>query len=79
MQREISIAPSCASLPAGLEAACCRSQALYLFVNPLNFLVELHDLRFSGRIVAAQLIERFADGEFIYFSHRNLLCATRHT
>ena len=30
-----------------------------------------------GRIIAAQLVETFADGEFIYFGHRNLLCATR--
>jgi hypothetical protein len=34
---------------------------------------------FFGRIVAAQLVEHFADREFIYFSHRNLLCATRRT
>jgi hypothetical protein len=76
---EISISPSRASSLAGLEAACCRSQALYFFVNRLNFLVELHDLRFFERIVAAQLVEHFADGEQIYFSQPNLLCATRRT
>src|SRR5258705_4318686 len=52
-------------------------QALYLFVHLLGFLVELHELRFFGCIVAAQLVEHFADGEFIYFGHRNLLRAIK--
>lgn len=60
---------------APLEAESCRSHALYLFVNRLNLLVELRDLRAFLRIGAAQLIKHFADGEFSYFSHRKLLCA----
>src|SRR5258705_10150080 len=64
----VSIATSSRSR---LEPSCCRSQALYLFVHLLGFLVELHELGFLRRIVAAQLVEHFADREFIYFGHRN--------
>jgi hypothetical protein len=71
----ISIAPSRASWVAALNAESCRSQALRFFINRINFLVELHDLRVFWRIGAAQLIEHFANGEFSYFSHRKLLCA----
>jgi hypothetical protein len=49
-----------------------RSQALCLFVKRFNFLVEPHHLRF-WRIVAAQLFERLADGEFSCFSHGKIL------
>src|SRR5260370_30764991 len=73
----ISIAPGRARSRSRLEPSCCRSQALYLFVHLLGFLVELHELRFFGCIVAAQLVEHFADGEFIYFGHRNLLRAIK--
>jgi hypothetical protein len=81
---EISISPSHASSLARLEAACCRSQALYFFVSCISSLivstfVELQDLRSFGRIVTAQLVEHFAAGELIYFSRPDLLCATRRT
>lgn len=72
---EISIAPSRSASIATLKAEACRSQALYLFVSCSNFLVELADLCVFWRIVAAQLVEYFADGKLIYFSHRHLLCA----
>jgi hypothetical protein len=64
---DLSIAPSRAS-SARLKASGCRSQALYLFVSRFNFFVDLIDLRVL-RIVTAQLIQQFADGEFIYFGH----------
>ena len=67
---DISIAPGCWSAP--LESESCRFQALYLFVSRLNFLVELHDPRGVLCIVAAQLVEQFANGEFVYFGHRKL-------
>jgi hypothetical protein len=67
---DISIAPGCWSAP--LESESCRSQAPYLFVSRLNFLVELHDPRGVLCIVAAQLVEQFANGEFVYFGHRKL-------
>ena len=67
---DISIAPGCWSAP--LESESCRSQALYLFVSRLNFLVELHDPRGFLCIVAAQLIEQLANGELVYFGHRKL-------
>jgi hypothetical protein len=70
---EVSVAPSRAS-STRLKAAGCRSQALYLFVSRFNVFVDLIDLRVF-RIVAAQLIQQFADGEFIYFGHRDLRCA----
>jgi hypothetical protein len=60
-----------------LKANAGRSQALYLFVSRHDFLVEPAGLGVFRRIVAAQLVEHFADGKFIYFSHRNLLCAAR--
>src|SRR5580700_851856 len=72
---EISIAPSPSASIATLKAEACRSQAMYLFVSCSNFLVELADLCVFWRIVAAQLVEHFADGKLIYFSHRHLLCA----
>jgi hypothetical protein len=50
------------------------SQALYLFVQLLKFFVALHSLRFFLRVVATQLFKDFFDGEFVYFSHRDLLC-----
>jgi hypothetical protein len=58
---------------AALKAEARRSQALYLFVSGSNFFVELAGLRVFWRIVAAQLVEHFADRKLIYFSHRNLL------
>jgi hypothetical protein len=61
--------------PAPLKAESCCSQTLYLFISRLNFLVELTDLRGFWSIVAAQLIEHFANGEFGYFRHRYLHCA----
>jgi hypothetical protein len=69
----ISITPGRARSRSRLEPSCCHFQALYLFVHLLGVLVALHELRFFGYIVAAQLVEHFADGEFIYFGHRNLL------
>src|SRR5258708_5703614 len=71
---EISVAPSRASSRSRLNAADCRPQALYLFVGRLNFLFQLSGLRALWRIVATQPVQHFADGEFIYFSHCNLLC-----
>src|SRR5487761_2275536 len=56
---------------APLEAGSCCPQALYLFVGRLDFLVKLLDHRAVGRIVVAQLIEHFLDGEFVDFSHQN--------
>jgi hypothetical protein len=45
---EISIALCRAGSLAWFKAACCRSQAFYLFVNRLGILVELHEFRFFG-------------------------------
>ena len=70
---EISIAPSRAASMAALKAEARRSQALYLLVSGSNLFVELAGLRVFWRFVAAQLVEHFADGKLIYFSHRNLL------
>src|SRR5712672_3485271 len=61
-------------MPA-LKANACRPQALYLFISGSNFLVELTGFRVFWRIVAAQLVDHFADGKLIYLSHRNFLCA----
>jgi len=49
------------------------SQALYLFFQLVKFFVALHSLRFFLRVVATQLFKDFIDGEFVYFSHRDLL------
>jgi hypothetical protein len=54
-----------------------RQAQLYLFVHFLSFLVELHDLRYFWAHHCGAACRDFADGEFIYFGHRNLLCATR--
>jgi hypothetical protein len=72
--RDISIAPSRAGSLIPLKAASCRLQALYLLVNRFSFLLKPRDLRF-WHIGAAQLIEHFADGEFVYFSHGKILFA----
>jgi hypothetical protein len=71
---EILIALSRAGSSAPPRAASCRSQTLYLLVKRLIFLLEPRDLRF-WHIGVTQLIEHFADGEFVYFSHGKILTA----
>jgi hypothetical protein len=53
-----------------LEAQSLRSHALHLFIKCVNFLIEPRVLRFR-RIAAAQLFERFLNGEFGGFGHGN--------
>ena len=65
-----------AAAGANISGFDLRQAQLYLFVHFLSFLVELHGVRFFGRIIATQLVEHFADGEFVYFGHRNLLYVT---
>ena len=51
------------------------SQTPQFFVRLLKLFGALHILRFLLLIVASQLIEHFADGELVNFSHRELLWA----
>jgi hypothetical protein len=53
-----------------IEAQSLRSHALYLLIKCINFVIEPFVLRFR-RIAAAQLFERFLNGEFGGFSHGN--------
>jgi hypothetical protein len=53
-----------------LEAQSLRSHALHLFIKCVNFLIEPRVLRFR-RLAAAQLFERFLNGEFGGFGHGN--------
>jgi hypothetical protein len=54
-----------------LEAQSLRSPALYLLLNCVNFLIEPHICRFRP-VIAAQLFERFPNGEFGGFSHSDI-------
>src|SRR5207302_8055520 len=51
-----------------LQAQSLRSQALCLFLKRINFLIRSGALSFR-RICAAQLFQRFLNGEFGCFSH----------
>src|SRR5712672_4838427 len=53
-----------------IEAQSLRSHTLYLLIKCANFLIKPRVLRFR-RIAAAQLFERFLNGEFGGFSHGN--------
>jgi hypothetical protein len=53
-----------------IEAQSLRSHTLYLLIKCINFLIKPRVLR-SRRIAAAQLFERFLNGEFGCFSHGN--------
>jgi len=53
-----------------VEAQSLRSHTLYLLIKCVNFLIKPRVLR-SRRIAAAQLFERFLNGEFGCFSHGN--------
>jgi hypothetical protein len=53
-----------------IEAQSLRSHTLYLLIKGVNFLIKPRVLR-SRRIAAAQLFERFLNGEFGCFSHGN--------
>ena len=53
-----------------IEAQSLRSHTLYLLIKCVNFVIKPRVLRFR-RIAAAQLFERFLNGEFGCFSHGN--------
>jgi hypothetical protein len=53
-----------------IEAQSLRSHTLYLLIKCVNFLIKPRVLR-SRRIAAAQLFERFLNGQFGCFSHGN--------
>src|SRR6478735_6232528 len=54
-----------------LEAQSLRSSALYLLLRCVNFLIAPRVCRFRP-VVAAQLFERFPNGEFGGFSHGDI-------
>jgi hypothetical protein len=53
-----------------------RSHALYIFIKFANFFIDLRALRFC-LIAAAQLFERFFNGEFGRFGHADLTSSYR--
>jgi hypothetical protein len=69
---DISIALSQTRSLVPLKASSFRSQALCLFVELVNFIVQLCHLR-SPDIGATQLFKRLADGELGRFSHPDIL------
>jgi hypothetical protein len=69
---DISIALSQTRSLVPLKASSFRSQALCLFVELVNFIVQLGHLR-SPDIGATQLFKRLADGELGRFSHPDIL------
>lgn len=74
MDIAISIAPSRSSPLAGLEQPCCRSQALYLFVHLLNFLVALHDRLFLAHHFGAACRALSRQRVYLFRPMSNPLC-----